>query len=73
MQIILIKRTLYDTEKCQKAKISPFISWQNPLLVYQGTLRPTIKSKTDFSSPGRSPGGAIVLPPASLVVALAKC
>ena len=35
MQTILVKLTLYVTEKCQKAKISQFISWQNPFNVKQ--------------------------------------
>ena len=35
MQIILVKLTLYVTEKCQKANISPFICWQNPFNVKQ--------------------------------------
>ena len=33
MQIILVKLTLYLTEKCQKAKISPFIAGKTPLML----------------------------------------
>ena len=33
MRIILIKLTLYLTEKCQKRKKHRLISWQNPLKV----------------------------------------
>ena len=42
MQIILVKLTLYLTEKCQKRKkVHLFISWQNPVEVkkYPQTIK----------------------------------
>ena len=54
MQIILVKLTLYVTEKCQKAKYSPFICWQNPLNVKR---KPHQKSNNFHAVPAASTAG----------------
>ena len=59
MQIILVKLTLYVTEKCQKKKKSPFISSQNPFNLKK--MCPPLKKSKNFHAVPAASTAALAL------------